>query len=163
MKRDFIKELGYRALDNRLKRVSDQMSHETRKFFKSIDLDVEPSWHLVFKLLKEKEILTMVDIAEELGYTHPSTVAMLKKMKSKGYITSEQDQNDKRKYNISLTQKSFDLLPELEIIWESCERAIYEMLKKDLSILKHLDEIESALMDTSFDVRFYNEYQKVRN
>ena len=160
MEKDFIKELGYRALDNRLKRISDRMSHDTRKFFKQIDLDVEPSWHLVFKLLQENKALTMVEIAEQLGYTHPSMVVMLKKMATKGYIVSEKDANDKRKQNIKLTQKSFNLLPELEQIWNSCENAIYKMLKEDLAIIKHLDDIETSLKSIPFNERFYNEYKR---
>lgn len=163
MERDFIKALGYKALDNRLKRISDKMSHDTRKFFKQINVDVEPSWHLIFKLLKEKEKLTMVEIAEELGYSHPSTVVLLKKMTAKGYIISEKDTVDKRKQNIKLTQKSYDMLPEMEQIWSSCEDAIYKMLNEDLSIIKHLDEIEASLKAIPFNERFNNEYQKVKN
>lgn len=136
MKKDFIRELGYKALDNRLKRISDRMSHDTRKFFKQIDLDVEPSWHLIFKLLREHQSLTMAEIADQLGYTHPSMVVMLKKMTDKGYIVSERDSKDKRKQNIQLTQKSHYLLPELEEIWQSCERAILKMLNEDLSIIR---------------------------
>ncbi len=162
MQEDFIKKLGYKALDNRLKRISDRMSHDTRKFFKLIDVDVEPSWHLVFKLLKTHNSLTMVEIAEQLGYTHPSMVTMLKKMTAKGYIISEKHAVDKRKQNIRLSKKSKDLLPELEVIWNSCENAIYKMLNEDLTILKHLDTIESALKETSFNERFYNEYQESR-
>ena len=157
MEKDFIKELGYRALDNRLKRISDRMSHDTRKFFKQIDIDVEPSWHLVFKLLRDYEMLTMVEIAQQLGYTHPSMVVMLKKMTAKGYIVSEKDTLEKRKQNIKLTQKSHDLLPELEQIWNSCEDAIYKMLKEDLSILNQLDE--ASLKSITFHDRFYNEYK----
>ena len=163
MENDFIKELGYKALDNRLKRISDKMSHDTRKFFKQIDIDVEPSWHLVFKLLRDYEMLTMVEIAKQLGYTHPSMVVMLKKMTAKGYIVSEKDVIDKRKQNIKLAQKSIDLLPEFEHIWNSCENAIYKMLKEDLSILKHLDEIEASLKATPFNERFYNEYKNKKD
>ncbi|MCK5402055.1 MAG: MarR family transcriptional regulator [Flavobacteriaceae bacterium] len=163
MEKDFIKELGYKALDNRLKRISDRMSHDTRKFFKQIDIDVEPSWHLVFKLIKENKMMTMVEIAEQLGYTHPSMVVMLKKMTSKGYLVSEKDAIDKRKQNIKLTKKSYDLLPELEQIWSSCERAIYIMLKEDLSILHYLDQIEESLKTVPFNERFYSEYYKTKN
>ena len=160
MEKDFLKELGYRALDNRLKRISDRMSHDTRKFFKQIDIDVEPSWHLVFKLLRDYKRLTMVEIAQHLGYTHPSMVVMLKKMTIKGYIVSEKDVKDKRKQIIKLTQKSIDLLPELEQIWNSCEDAIYKMLNEDLSILKYLDDIEASLKSIPLNERFYNEYKK---
>ena len=160
MEKDFIKKLGYKALDNRLKRISDRMSHDTRKFFKEIEIDVEPSWHLVFKLLKENDMLTMVEIAEQLGYSHPSMVVMLKKMTGKGYIVSERDDVDKRKQNIRLTKKSIDLYPILEQIWHSCENAIYNMLNEDLTIIKYLDKIEASLETSSFKERFYKEYQK---
>lgn len=138
------------------------MSHDTRKFFKQIDIDLEPSWHLVFKLLKENDTLTMVEIAEQLGYTHPSMVVLLKKMGEKGYIISERDPIDKRKQNIKLTQKSLELLPHLEQIWESCEIALYQMLKDDLSIILHLDAIENSLKAIPLNERFYREYKKVK-
>tara|TARA_R110001606_G_scaffold109253_1_gene234889 strand:+ start:483 stop:968 length:486 start_codon:yes stop_codon:yes gene_type:complete len=160
MGRDFIKELGYRALDNRLKRISDRMSHDTRKFFKQIDLDVEPSWHLVFKILRDNNDLTMVEIADQLGYSHPSTVVMLKKMAAKGYTISKRDVYDKRKQNIELTQKSLDLMPELERIWAGCEHAIHQLLKEDLSILKYLDDIETSLKEIPLNERFYKELNK---
>jgi DNA-binding MarR family transcriptional regulator len=159
---DFITEQGYRALDNRLKRISDRMSHDTRKFYKEIAVDVEPSWHLIFKLLRNNEFLTMVEIAERLGYSHPSMVVMLKKMTAKGYLVSEKDQNDKRKLKISLTQKSRLLLPQLEKIWAGCEQAIFQLLQEDLSILKMLDRIETALNNVPLNERFYTAYQKVK-
>jgi len=139
------------------------MSHDTRKFFKQIDIDVEPSWHLVFKLLKENKIMTMVEIAEQLGYTHPSTVVMLKKMTEKGYIFSKKDTIDKRKLNLKLTQKSIDLLPELESIWNSCENAILKMLNQDFSIIKCLDNLEASLRNIPLNERFYNEFRKNEN
>ncbi|MGN7515807.1 MAG: MarR family winged helix-turn-helix transcriptional regulator [Allomuricauda sp.] len=160
MSRDFIRESGYRALDNRLKRISDRMAHDTRKFFKQLDLDVEPSWHLVFKLLKESKQHTMVDIAEQLGYSPPSAVVMLKKMAKKGYIKSKPDPMDKRKQNIELTKKAIDLMPKLEQIWASCENAIYQLLKEDLSIIRYLDDIEGSLKEVPLNERFYNEYTK---
>ena len=160
MATDFIKEQGFKAIDNRLKRISDRISHDTRKFFKRIDLDVEPSWHLVFKLLKENKNLTMAEIAQQLGYSHPSMVVLLKKMTAKGYIISENDPSDKRKQHINLTQKSKDLLPLLENIWNACENAIYNMLNEDLSIIKYLDDIETSLKAIPIDERFYYEYQK---
>ncbi|ETN96643.1 MarR family winged helix-turn-helix transcriptional regulator [Zhouia amylolytica] len=160
MERDFLMEQGFRALDNRLKRISDRMTHDTRKFFKQIDVDVEPSWHLVFKLLRDHDSFTMVDIAERLGYSHPSTVNMLKKMTLKGYIISEKDSYDKRKQNIKLTQKSLDLLPKLEHIWTCCESTIFKLLNEDLSIIKQLDELETSLKAKPLNERFLDDYQK---
>ena len=48
MNHDFIKELGYKALDSRLKRISDRMSHDIRKLYKELDLDIEQNSYLCF-------------------------------------------------------------------------------------------------------------------
>ena len=158
MDNDFIKELGYRALDSRFKRISDRMSHDVRKLYQELDLDVEPNWYLIFMLLQKKDKVSIAYIAKHLGYSHPSVVVIVKKMSKKGYLKTEQDQKDKRKQIVSLTNKACKLLPKLEILWNSCEKAILDLLDHELSILTHLDHIDLELEKTSFHYRFKQEY-----
>lgn len=160
MNDDFIKELGYKALDSRLKRISDRMSHDIRKLYKEFDVDVEPNWYLMFMLLQKKEKVSIIYIAEHLRYAHPSVVVIVKKMANKGYLQTEQDSFDKRKQLISLTDKGKTVIPKLETLWNSCERAILKMLEEDLGILNYLDKIDSELQKTSFHHRFKQEYSK---
>ena len=141
---DFIKELGYKALDSRLKRISDRMSHDVRKFYKEFGIDVEPNWYLVFMLLQKGEI-SITDIAEPLGYSHPSVVAIVKKNERKRLSHHQKDSIDKRKQIISLSPKAIDMLPQLKQIWDSCEKAILKVLSEDLSILTYLDDIDQEL------------------
>ena len=157
---DFIKDLGYKALDTRFKRISDRMAHDIRKVYKKFDIDIEPNWYLVFMILKAHQKLSIAEIAEKLNYAHPSVVVIIQKMKAKGYVITESDRIDKRKQLISLTEKSMVLLPKLEKLWHSCENSILTLLKEDLSILTHLDTIDNALKNTSFYERFTNEYSK---
>lgn len=160
MNDDFIKELGYKALDSRLKRISDRMSHDIRKLYKEFDIDVEPNWYLIFMLLQKKDKVSISFIAEHLGYAHPTIVVIIKKMIEKGYIETEQNNSDKRKQVISLSDKAKKMIPELEVLWDSCEKAILKILDEDLSILTYLDKIDSALQNTSFHHRFKKEYLK---
>ncbi|KMQ62957.1 transcriptional regulator MarR family protein [Chryseobacterium angstadtii] len=160
MNQDFIKELGYKALDSRLKRISDRMSHDVRKFYKEMKIDVEPNWYLVFMLLQKNKEMAIIDIAEPLGYSHPSVVAIIKKMADKGYLNIKKDSTDKRKQMISLTEKAVKMLPQLEQIWDSCENAILQVLSDDLGIFDYLDEIDSRLKSESFHNRFKSEYLK---
>ncbi len=157
---DFIKELGYKALDTRFKRISDRMAHDVRKVYKKFDIDIEPNWYLVFMSLKEHQKLSIAEIAEKLNYAHPSVVVIIQKMKAKEYIFTENDQIDKRKQLISLTDKSVVLLPKLEKLWKSCEHSILAILGEDISILAYLDNIDLALKTTSLYERFTNEYSK---
>ncbi|RXM53053.1 MULTISPECIES: MarR family winged helix-turn-helix transcriptional regulator [unclassified Chryseobacterium] len=157
---DFIKELGYKALDSRLKRISDRMSHDVRKFYKEFGIDVEPNWYLVFMLLQKKGEISITDIAEPLGYSHPSVVVIVKKMTEKGYLVIKKDSEDKRKQMISLSSKAIGILPQLEKVWDSCEKAILKLLSEDLSILSYLNTIDEELKNESFHNRFKNEYLK---
>ncbi|MBT2623572.1 MarR family transcriptional regulator [Chryseobacterium sp. ISL-6] len=159
MNNDFIKELGYKALDSRFKRISEKMAYSVKKLYKDLDYDIEPNWYLVFMILRDKGELSLIDIAESLGYSHPSIVITVKKMNSNGYLIVKKDQSDKRKQIVSLSPKAIQLMPEFEILWNSCEAAILNVMQEDLSILNYLDDIESALEETSFYYRFKQEYK----
>ncbi|ATC38065.1 MarR family winged helix-turn-helix transcriptional regulator [Elizabethkingia anophelis] len=160
---DFIKTLGYKALDSRLKRISDRMSHDVRKLYKEIDIDIEPNWYLIFMLLQNRGEISIADIAESLGYSHPSVVVIVKKMSEKDYLHMQKDKDDKRKQLVSLSSKATEILPELELIWQSCESAILKLLSDDLSIFSFLDDIDAELKANSFYNRFKQEYQKSIN
>ena len=157
---DLIKQLGYKALDSRLKRISDRMSHDVRQFYKEMGIDVEPNWYLVFMLLQKEGEIPIAAIAEALGYTHPSVSVIVKKMADKGYLYIRKDSIDKRKQLVSLSKKALKLLPKLEDIWRSCEKAILNLLDKDLAILRYLDHIDTSLEAVSFHKRFKQEFLK---
>ncbi|MCL1679163.1 MarR family winged helix-turn-helix transcriptional regulator [Elizabethkingia miricola] len=160
---DFIKTLGYKAFDSRLKRISDRMSHDVRKLYKEIDIDIEPNWYLIFMLLQNKGEISIADIAESLGYSHPSVVVIVKKMSEKDYLHIQKDKDDKRKQLVSLSSKATEILPELGLIWQSCESAILKLLSDDLTIFSYLDDIDAELKANSFYNRFKQEYQKSIN
>lgn len=159
MDKDFIKELTYKALDSRLKRISDRIAHDIRKLYKELEIDIEPGWYLVFMLLKEKSRMTIAQIAERLSYAHPSVVVIIKKMAAKGYVVSEKDAVDKRKQLISLTSKATDQLPQLEKLWQSCDTTMLEILGQDLGIFAHIDGIDTAMKQISFYERFRENYE----
>lgn len=163
MEFDFIKDLGYKALDSRLKRISERMSHDVRKFYKEFGVDVEPNWYLIFMMLQKNKEISITDIAEPLGYSHPSVVVIVKKMTEKGYLNIKKDETDKRKQIISLSPKAIEMLPQLEKIWDSCEKAILKLLSEDLSLFPYLDSIDQELKNDSFHNRFKQEYLKSIN
>ncbi|EPJ3400564.1 MarR family winged helix-turn-helix transcriptional regulator [Elizabethkingia anophelis] len=139
------------------------MSHDVRKLYKEIDIDIEPNWYLIFMLLQNRGEISIADIAESLGYSHPSVVVIVKKMSEKDYLHIQKDKDDKRKQLVSLSSKATEILPELELIWQSCESAILKLLSDDLSIFSFLDDIDAELKANSFYNRFKQEYQKSIN
>ncbi|MFP7658171.1 hypothetical protein [Chryseobacterium proteolyticum] len=80
-------------------------------------------------------------------------------MAAKDYLDVKKDDSDKRKQIVSLSPKALRLMPEFEMLWNSCEAAIIKVLQEDLTILKYLDTIEASLEETSFYYRFKQEYK----
>jgi DNA-binding MarR family transcriptional regulator len=160
MNSDFIKELGYKALDSRMKRISDKISYSVKKLYKENKVDIEPHWYLVFMLLRSRGKLSIADLAESLRYSHPTLVITVKKMDAKGYLVIEKDPNDKRNRIVSLSEKSIHSMPQFDLLWNSCEATILNVLNGDLAILEYLDDMDASLEKTSFYYRFKQEYSK---
>ncbi|WP_459212501.1 MarR family winged helix-turn-helix transcriptional regulator [Aquimarina rhabdastrellae] len=159
---DVIKELGYKALDSRFKRISDKIGHEVRQCYRELNLDIEPNWYLIFKLLQQHKTITMVQIAEYTGYAHPTIVVIIKKMIGRGYIFSIKDPKDQRKQLLQLTDKAVTNLPLFEKVWESCEQSLLDILNQDKIIIQYLDTIDQNLKQQSFKHRLLQHFQQLK-
>ena len=76
---DFLVELGTLGWVTRLKRISDTMLHDGRRMYKKLGVDLEPNWFVIFRLLEKHDKLPVTQIAAEIGMSHPSVIAIIKK------------------------------------------------------------------------------------
>lgn len=159
MKDDFLLELGYLALAARLKRLSEAMVHGGRNMYKSLSLDIEPNWYLLFKLLTKHEQLAITEISELLHFSHPSVINMVKKMKDRGYLESSTDTKDSRKQMIRLSEKAKTILPKLEKIWAAGITGTQKMFTEanNEDFLDKLEILENQFRDQDFMKRTLNE------
>ena len=157
MKDDFLTELGYLALAARFKRLSEAMVHGGRNMYKSLDLDIEPNWYLIFKLLTKHQKLAITEISELLRFSHPSVISMVKKMKARGYLSTSVDIIDSRKQIVELTSKALELMPQLENIWKAGTEGTKKMLDDNDDFLDKLTNLEIQFRKHDFMVRTLNE------
>lgn len=151
-KNDFVKELGYLGFTMRLKRISDAMMQEGRRLYKDLDIDIEPNWYVIFKLLKSKGPMAVTEIAESIMLAHPSVITITNKMINAGYIMSEKDQKDARKRVLKLSEKAIINLPKFQKIWDAGERGV------ELA----LQEIDGLTFISTLEDKFYNKGFKER-
>lgn len=154
---DFVSDLGYLSLAVRLKRLSDQMMHGARQLYKQHGLDIEPNWYLIFKLLQEKDCLSITQIGEELRFSHPSVISIVKKMKDKGFLSCTTDTSDSRRQLVRLSKKAMDQLPRFEAFWQAGERSIMTLFSEDDNFLERLCQLEQQYQQTDFMTRTLNE------
>lgn len=158
MKYDFVNELGYLALATRLKRISEAMVHSGRQMYKELDLDIEPNWFLIFKLLSKFGQLSITEIASKLHFSHPSIITLVNKMEQNGYLISSIDKRDARKKQFSLTLKATEKIPEFEKVWIAGTVGMKKIFNDD-SFLTQLETIEIQLSKSDFMTRTLNELE----
>lgn len=150
---DFLLELGHAGLSSRLKRLSDALLYSTKDFYKAVDADIEPNWHLVFLLLKKYDALSLTDISDRLQLSHPAIIKIVKNMKANGYVDAQTDRVDSRKQIITLTKKAHDALPTLEAYWAACITTMTELLEDTPEFMAALGKVEEKVRQSSYKDR----------
>ncbi|GAB3011247.1 hypothetical protein GCM10027284_33170 [Cyclobacterium sediminis] len=137
----------------RLKRISDNLLYGAKDLYKTLNLEIEPNWHLIFLLFKEKNTLTITEIAEKLKISQPGVIKIVNKMKTNNYLKAEKDKKDSRIQLLKLTTKAKKELPKLEGIWSAGEKTIADILDNNTEIFEQLDRIENAILKSNYKER----------
>lgn len=145
-----IDESGILAIATRLQRLSDQIRKDGFQIYKANGIDFEPKWFPVIYTLHHKSILSVVEIANEIGYTHPSTISLLKELEKEKLIRSKKDKIDERKRLLQLTEKGKQLIEKMKPVWDILVLATREMIDTENNLMKAIEEVEAQLKMKSF-------------
>lgn len=150
---NIIDQSGILAISARLQRLSEQLKKEGALLYQRFELDFEPKWFPVLLTLHHKEVLSVVEIANEIGYTHPSTISLLKELELHKLIRSKKDKGDERKRLLTLTSKGKDLLVRMQPAWDVMVRVLEEIADNEHNLLQAVIQAEEKLKNRSFQQR----------
>lgn len=145
-----INESGILALSTRLQRLSEQLRKDGALLYREFGIDFEPKWFPVIFTLHHKKILSVVEIANEIGYSHPSTISLLKELEKQKMIISKKDKSDERKRLIELSPKGLDLIEKMQPVWELVSTILGEIADNNNHLLRAIEEAEEKLAAQSF-------------
>lgn len=145
-----IDEVGILAIATRLQRLSDRMRKDGLLIYKANGIDFEPKWFPVIYTLYNKPVLSVVEIATEIGYAHPSTISLLKELEKEKLIRSKRDTVDERKRLIQLTAKGKALIEQMKPVWEVMVAATRELTDTKNNLMQAIIETEEAFDKQSF-------------
>lgn len=145
-----IDQSGILAISTRLQRLSEQIRRDGLQVYKAFGIDFEPKWFPVVYALHMKSVLSVVEIAAEIGYTHPSTISLLKELEKEKLIQSGRDKTDERKRLIRLTDKGRALVLRMQLVWEVMVTALNELTDTENNLMKALGEVEAQMKRKSF-------------
>lgn len=148
-----IDSSGILAIATRLQRLSDQFRKEGTLIYKARGIDFEPKWFPVIYTLYRKPGLSVVELAAEIGYAHPSTILLLKELEKAKLIKSKKDKHDERKRLLLLTEKGQQLVAEMQPVWKAMTAAIEELTATPNNLMKAIEEVEANFEEKSFLAR----------
>ncbi len=147
---DELREIG---LATRLQRLSDAMRKDVTQIYKEHHLDFESKWFPVLYVMIKKSPISVVELANEIGFAHPSIIALVKEMEKKKLIKSVESKTDGRKRMLSLTPKAIRMTDQLQFLWDDIKKAAKIFSDSPHQLLKAIEETEKILRKESFYTR----------
>lgn len=139
--KEFLKELWIEFLWMNLNKTVQLLKAHFKQEAKSLDLNILPEqWEIIF-ILSQRQTLTQVEIAKFNHKHTPSVSKTIDILCERGYTERKPFENDKRKYQIHLTNKGKELvdtlfpkiLPVREKSWEGLNRTDFDHLVRILT------------------------------
>ncbi|WP_420602193.1 GNAT family N-acetyltransferase [Flagellimonas sp.] len=158
MDQDFLPTLKHLGFTARIKRLNEKIVSSTVEHYTNLNLDIEPNWHVIFLLLKQKGKLTVTEIASTLGFSHPAMIKITRKMKDKGYLESHKDAKDGRRTYIQISKKGKKAFPLFEEEWYRIQEVLQEFVTDDF--LEKFDQLEAQLQKQSFKERYNTRFKQ---
>jgi DNA-binding MarR family transcriptional regulator len=145
-----INQSGLLAISTRLQRLSDRIRKDGALIYASFDIDFEPKWFPVIYTLHHKGSMGIMDLAEEIGYAHPSTISLVKELEKKKLVQSKKDKTDERKRIILLSTQGEKLITKMKPVWKLMTGLLNEITDTPTNLMKAVIEVEEQLDGQGF-------------
>ena len=112
------------ALGSRLRRLSETLTEQASQVYQLYNIDMQPKWFPVFYALSDSHTKSIVQIAREIGQSHPSVSILVKEMLNAGLIQISNDVNDGRKNNVQLSDRGLQINQRIQAQYSDVNAAV---------------------------------------
>jgi DNA-binding MarR family transcriptional regulator/N-acetylglutamate synthase-like GNAT family acetyltransferase len=159
---DFYTKIGKMALGSRLRRLSETLTEQAGEVYALYGTELQPKWFPVFYALSDREEKSIMQIAEEIGHSHPSVSNIVKEMTKYGVVKTSSGSGDGRKNYIKITAKGGKINERIQAQYIDVNEAIENaMAETQYNLWKAMEEWEFLLAQKSLLERVRNE-KKIR-
>jgi ribosomal protein S18 acetylase RimI-like enzyme len=143
---DTIETLGEIGLGSRMKQLSEFLMKEAQTIYNEQNIDFDPYLFPVFYQVSSHDEITNTTLCEVLLISQPAVTQTINKLLQKDLVILKNDALDKRKKQISLSQKGRILLIQLKPLWKMIDETIKEYSTIEVnSIIQHINYFEDNL------------------
>ncbi len=147
---NIIDAAGYLAISTRLQRLADQLRRDGAQIYQHFGIEFEPKFWPVLYTLSRRSPMGVLDLANEIGYAHPSVIALLREMEQQKWLRSRKDSTDARRRLLYLSPLALELVVKMEPIWEIIREALEEIGEGETPLLRAIVEVEERVARERF-------------
>jgi len=134
------------GLGSRLKRLSDTLYRQIDDVYKQEKIAFHGRNFPLLQLLNENESMSVTELADVLGQTHPAISQMSKKLQAKGWLYHHTDDADERRRLLSVTPAGYELFDQLAPIWKDMQVILGRMMTTSSgNLMSNMELIERQL------------------
>jgi len=143
---DFYTKIEKMALGSRLRRLSETLTEQAGEVYALYGTELQPKWFPVFYALSDGGEKSIMQIAEEIGHSHPSVSTIVKEMTKYGVVAASLGSGDGRKNYIKLTEKGEDINQHIQAQYIDVNEAVEKaMAETQYNLWKAMEEWEFLL------------------
>jgi len=128
---NFYEELGYLVLGSRMRRLSEAFLSEINKTYQAAGIAFDASWFPVFYLLSKKESISIKELSDTTGVSHPAASQLVTNLKNKKLLKTTTSSTDGRLQLVQLTKAGRALLEQIIPVWEAIRQTMEELVHSD--------------------------------
>lgn len=151
-----LDESGILGIATRLQRLSNTLRSDGFRIYQEYGIDFEPKWFSIMFALHSRPGLSVVELAAEIGFSHPSTITLLKELEKAELVTSKKHPTDERKRLLQLSKKGNELIEQMKPVWNLISKTLTELTSTQNNLMEAILETEAQLKDKSFFDRAKN-------
>jgi DNA-binding MarR family transcriptional regulator len=134
------------AFGSRLRRLLERLDRDVSAVYRAAGQRFEPRWYAVFAALRDEGPLTVGELSQRLGITHPAVSQVRTALEREGLVRVDTDSQDGRRHILSLTARGRATARRLAPLWSNIAAAVSGILARHApTLLDDLNAIENAL------------------
>jgi DNA-binding MarR family transcriptional regulator len=128
---NFYESLGYLVFGSRLRRLSESFLSEINKTYQAAGIDFDASWFPVFYLLSKNESLSIKELSDITGVSHPAASQLVTNLKNKKLLKTTTCADDGRRQLVQLTKAGHVLLERILPVWAAISQTMEELISAE--------------------------------
>lgn len=132
-----------------IKQINNVFEKELNEKLKTLGITSSQCEVLDYLFHTSKDEVSQRDVEKNLNLKNPTVTGILKRLDEKGYILCVPNASDKRKKNIYLTEKAYDIQKRMELNRRKLDRELTRgMTKREIEALRrNLDKLLYNIAD----------------